>query len=72
VAGPARQLALATAVWKRGRLEGRLDQLEGAPPIYGDTKQDRPSHRTHLSTRADSASRSHVTRRLLFNPYSVE
>jgi hypothetical protein len=29
------------------RIEGRLDQLEGAPPIYGDTKQDRPSQPTH-------------------------
>ena len=29
------------------RIEGRLDQLEGAPPNYGITQQDWPSHRAH-------------------------
>ena len=29
------------------RLEGRLDQMEGMPPHYGNNHEDRPSHRPH-------------------------
>jgi hypothetical protein len=29
------------------RLEGRLDELEGAPLNYGSEQQNRPIHRTH-------------------------
>ena len=29
------------------RPEGRLDQLEGAPPIYGNAQQDWTTYRTH-------------------------
>jgi hypothetical protein len=29
------------------RLEGRLDQMEGMPPSYGNNHEDRPAHRPH-------------------------
>jgi hypothetical protein len=32
---------------KLERIEGRLDQLEGVPPNYGNAEQDRPALRTH-------------------------